>query len=275
MASVNNNTSQQVYNIREDEDLLSSVASIACVLMQRGLWVAGYSDSGEVLTIHTYSYNNNKAVWELDLFEHLFANEGLFAAKDKVKAAFICSSRNMIVPAELYNEKEAMEWFRRIHLTESGDEIGAVDFGKEESKYLMAVPMGIPALVKIHFKQAAILPLPLYHFANPGAGQHLHCTLMPGQAIISLHYNRNLQWHHMIDYTSAEDVAYAIKHYFRENNIDAGAATIVCDAASGAEFDIIRELYRYFPALDTGDGSSINARWGGAVSLANQLLACV
>jgi hypothetical protein len=52
MAKPDNNTYEQVYNIKEDASVTSSVTSIICVLVQRGILAAGFDSSGTLLTLH-------------------------------------------------------------------------------------------------------------------------------------------------------------------------------------------------------------------------------
>jgi hypothetical protein len=275
MAAINNkNTNQQVYNVREDEQLLSQIAHVTCLLMQRGLWIAGYNDNKELLTIHFNSHSNNKPVWEIDFFEHLFGNEPLLAAKDKVKAVFICSGRDMVVPNELYNNAEATAWLKKVHFVENTDEVIVTPLQNEKAQHLMAVPNTIPALIKINFRNAAILPFPMHHFSNSGGGDlKVHCAILPAQAYVTVHNNNQLLWYQLFDYTVSDDIAYNIKHFLRENNIESEGIAIICDATTRAEFEILRDLQRYFYCT-TADSGKISARWDASISLANQLLSC-
>jgi hypothetical protein len=105
---VNYNTKEQVYNVRENDALAAQVASVICVLVQRGLLIAGFSVTNELLTMQYNGYNRNRPVWELDFFEHIFANEDILAEKGKIKGVFISSDKNLVVPEELFNEEEAI-----------------------------------------------------------------------------------------------------------------------------------------------------------------------
>ncbi len=116
MTAINNNTYEQVYYAHDDEGAMARVAHVICVLVRRGLMIAGFNNNKELLTIHYTGYSTNKAVWELDFFEHLFANEPLLIARDKVKGVFICSEKNLVVPGDLYDEREATRWLHAATL---------------------------------------------------------------------------------------------------------------------------------------------------------------
>ncbi|GAA4469773.1 hypothetical protein GCM10023093_29800 [Nemorincola caseinilytica] len=276
MAAANTNKNEQVYNIREDEQLLSRVALVVCVLTRRELYIAGLSITKELLTIHYYAYNANKPVWETGFFEQLFANEPLLLVREKVKGIFIASDRELIVPDELYNEAEAIRWLHRLHFIEQNDVIRSHPLENDKATYMLAVPLNIAELIKINFKKAAVLPLPAYHFGErPAQSLHLQLCFGNGQVAVTLHNYSQLLWHRYIEYTSAEDVAFAIRAHCRENYIDPAKLTITCNALSAAEYDVINELSAYFQVVKAGNGLTIHARWDPAITLANQLLECV
>ena len=276
MATINYNTNEQVYNVKEDEGLSSRVALVACVLLQRGIYVAGFSITKELLTIHYSGYNKNKPVWELDFFEHVFNNEPLLAVREMVKAVFICSDKNIIVPDELYAENDAAKWLRHIHFVETKDVVTAFPLTEENAHYLMAAPIAITELIKITCKHAEILPLPIYQFHNSQKQAfHLQCCITAEQVCLTLHNNNQLMWHRVFSYSRAEDIVYEIKLYCRENNMESEKLAVVCNAMSAGEYAVINELTQYFPWLKTGNGRTITGLWDPAVSLANQLFACV
>ncbi len=276
MGTINYNTNEQVYNVREDDTLSSRVALVICVLVQRGILMAGFSISKELLTIQYKGYNKNKPVWELDFFEHVFANEPILAIKEKVKGVFICSDKNIVVPNELYIEQEAKNWLKHIHFVEAGDVITSYPLTDEKANFLQAVPLNITELIKINFKHAEVLPLSIYQFRNPQKHPlHLQCCLSHEQVCISMHNNSQLLWHKVFGYTSAEDIAFAINLYCKENNIDPAGLSVMCNSLSAAEFDRINELTQYFPAISAGNDRTITTSWDPAISLAHQLFACV
>lgn len=272
----NNNTYEQVYNVTEDESLLSRIGMVICVLVQRGLFVAGYSSSKELLTIHFTGYRKTRPVWALDFFEHLFANEPLLAARDKVKGVFICSDKHLIVPDALYDENEAKNWLKRIHFIERTDVINVHHLEDDNANYLFAAPLNITELIKINFKKAPILPLAAYHFRDAQQKSlYLQCCVMNDQVCASLHNYSQLLWHRIFSYSCAEDIAYDIKHLCVENNISPSKITLMCDSLSAAEHPVLNQLSQYFSGIRSGDGHHITTNWDPAIALAHQLLACV
>ena len=272
----NNNTYEQVYNLTEDESLLSQVGEVICVLVQRGLLIAGFSYAKELLTLHYTGYNKNKPVWALDFFEHLFANEILFTSHDKVKGVFICSDKNLIVPDDLYEAKEAKNWLKNIHFIEPDDVVLSQHLEEDKANYLFAVPVKITELIKINFKKAAVLPMPVYHFRDTQQKSlYLQCCVTGEQVCATLHNYGQLLWHKVFYYACAEDIAYDIKHLCMENNISPSKITIMCNTISAAEYQVLNELSQYFPGIKSGNGYTISANWDPAISLAQQLIACV
>jgi hypothetical protein len=269
-------TYEQIYNVREDEMLSSRVALVISVLLPRGLMIAGFSITKELQTIHYAGYSNTKPVWELDFFEQLFATEPLLTVREKVKGIFVSSHKNLIVPDELYTEVAATDWLRKLHYVEQQDVVTAYTLENDKATYLHAVPTYINELIKINFRKAVVLPLSDYHFAvRQVQSLHMQCCLSNEQITATLHNYSQLLWHQIIDYSTAEDIAYALKLLCKENYIDPAKLNITCNCVSGAEYDVVNELTQYFPNLKAGNGLTIHARWEPAISLANQLLACV
>jgi len=276
MVATKINTNEQVYNVREDDSLSSQVAHVICVVLQRGLLAAGFGADKGLLMLHYTGYNNNKPVWELDFFEHLFLQEPLFTDREKVKGVFVLSDKNLVIPNDLYDENEAGSWLGRIHFTEPNDVILSYSLEEDNAQYIFSVPMSITELVKINFRKAALLPLPVYYFKNANKqGLYLQCLITGEQVCATLHNYSQLLWHRIFDYTSAEDIAFAINQLCIENHISPSDVSLNCNTTSAAEYDVLNELSRYFPALKDGSGGTIHARWDTAVSLAQQLFVCV
>ena len=273
---VNYNTNEQVYNAKGDKSVATRVALVICVLVQRGLYIAGFSAANELLTIQYTGYNKNKPVWEIDFFEHIFNTDPIFAKKEQVAGVFISSDKNLVVPNDLYSEDNAVTWLSRIHFIETNDVIYTYPLANEQATYLLAAPVSITELVKINFQHAEILPLSIYQFrSRHTSSYHMQLCISSEQVCITLHNDSQLLWHRVSGYTSAEEIVYIINNYCLENNIDPAQLNVACNGTSASEFDRINELSQYFPGLKAGDGSDISMIWDGAISLAQQLLTCV
>lgn len=276
MASNNNNTFEQVYNVQEDDSISSRVALVVCVLVQRGIVIAGFSITKELLTIHYTGYKKNKPIWDLDFFEHVIAQEPLLGVREMIKGVFICSEKNIIIPNALYDEKEAKKWLNQIHYTEIKDAVDSYSLEEDKAKYLHAVPVKITELMKINFRKAPILPLANYHFRNTRQQSlYLQCCITNEQVCATLHNYSQLLWHRIFDYTCAEDIAYEIKHLCMENNISPSKISMMCNTISAAEHDILNDLSQYFPGIKSGNGRTMSAPWDAPMALAHQLLECV
>jgi len=270
------NTYEQVYNIKEDEGLPARVALVVCVLLQRGLFIAGFSITKELLTIHYSGYNANRPVWDIGFFEQVFASEPLLTTREKIKGVFVSSSKNMVVPDELYGEAEAKSWLKRLFYIEARDLINILQLENDKARYVYATPVDVAELIKINFKKALLLPLAAYHFdTDQVQSLHLQCCISSEQVVATLHNYSQLLWHKAFDYSCAEDIAYEIRHLCKENYIDAAKLNVACNAFSAAEYDVINELTQYFPGIKAGNGRTLHAQWDPAIFLAAQLLECV
>jgi hypothetical protein len=276
MTAINNNNYGQVYNIREDEALHTRVALVICLMIPRGMLVAGFSITKELLTIQYAGYNKNKPVWAVDFFEQLFASEPLLTAREKVKGIFISNNKNIIVPDELYTEQDAKNWLKHLYFVEAGDTINIFPLDSDKARYLYAIPVDIAELIKINFRKTPLVPLPFHHFNMEQVHSlYLQCTITADQVTATLHNYSQLLWHKVFDYSCAEDIAYEIKLLCKENYIDAAKLNIVCNTLCASEYDIVNNLTQYFPGIKAGNGLAIHERWDPAISLVHQLSECV
>jgi hypothetical protein len=276
MAAKNTNAFEQVYNVREEENLLGRVALVVCAVTQREVFVAGFSITKELLTIHYTTYNSNRPVWELDFFEQVFASEPLLAVREKVKGVFVGSVKNMIVPDELYNEAAAAQWLQRLFFIERNDAVAAFALSNDKAMYVQSIPLYMAELIKINFRKSVVLPLSAYQFGErPAQTLHLQLCVGSSHTVATLHNYSQLLWHKFIDYATAEDIAWAIRLHCKENYIDANKLNITCNALSAAEYDVVTGLSAYFPHIKAGNGLTIHNLWDPAITLANQLAECV
>ena len=276
MAATNNNINQQVYNAREDESLLNDMAHVICILAQRALVIAAYDSNGALLTSHYTDYKNNLPVWGLDFFEHQFINEPLLKDQSKVKAVFLGGEKHLIVPDDLYDKTQALEWMRKIHFVEPKDLVQAWDLTDDKAQYMLASPISIAELIKIYFKNAEVLPLSIYQFDNaPADDAHISCCITNEQVYATFYRNKELLWHQCFDYTTAEDIAYHLKVRCHESKMAAWNVMLHCTALNATAFDVVNELSQYFSRFTIGAADVTDYRWAPAVSLLQQLYQCV
>lgn len=267
---------EQVYNLHEDSTLLSSVASVICVLVPRGLLLAGFDEAGEVLALHFSGYGDHRPIWQLDFFEHLFSTEPLLAVKSKVKGVFLSSHKTMVVPQELYTEQEAKAWLNKVFQQEPIERFGMAEVAKDKVVIAHMVPTHISELARINFKNVKELPLMASNFAGKDAQSlQLCCCFTGNDAILTLHNYSQLLWHTVTPYSSAADIAYLVMHHCKLNYIDHNKLSVVCNTMQGTEFEMLNELSRYFPGLRSGEGEPIANRWEPVIALANRLKSCV
>jgi hypothetical protein len=275
--SANNNLNQQIYNVHSGDELQGQVSCVICVLMPRGLIVAGFSDRGDLLMIRHNNYKKSLPTWILDFYEHQFINEPLLSAPQKVVAVFVATDNGFIVPEVLYDTATAEKWMKKIHFVESNEVITVHNLREDNARYLFAWPAAIKSLVTRYFSKARIAPFPAYQFYKPYKSEaSLLCCITNEQVYATLYNNRNLTWHQSFNYETAEDIAYRIKLLCQQNNIDADQMEFQCTMTSKELYDTLIDLTQYFPELKDGSGniSTSDKSWTGTIYLLQQLFAC-
>jgi len=265
----------RVYNVHGDDLVLSKIADVICVLMQRGVLICGFNDQNIPVSIHYNEYKKNLPLWILDFFEHQFINDPLLSDAEKVKAVFIGDNRNLIIPEKLYIEDEATDWLSKIHFIEQEDIVEEYPLTEENAYYLMACSTGMRELIKIYFKKAVWRPLADYQFQNNTGkkNENLHCCITPEQVFATLYHGGKLQWHQVFDYETAEDIAYYLLLLCKETGIDATTLAIEPVATSPVVSDTLDTLSQFFPGV-TASNAKNNTVWEPVIYLLQQLHAC-
>jgi hypothetical protein len=277
LEGANTSSNQQIYNVHSADSLMTQVVQVICVLMPRGLIVAGFSERGDLLMIRYNDYKKSLPTWILDFYEHQFINEPLLSQPEKITAAFVASDKGFIVPEVLYDATTAEKWMKKIHFVE-GSEVMAVHHLREDGAYYMfAWPAAIKSLMIRYFPKARIYPFATYQFYKPYKSESsLQCCITSEQVFATLYSNRNLAWHQIFSYETAEDIAYHIKLLCQKTNLDPEKVTLQCTMTSKGLYNTLSELTQYFPDLKDGSGNvGANDRtWTGAIHLLQQLYAC-
>ena len=272
----NSNTLTQVYYVGEEEVSPSAVHLVICIFIQRGFLVAGFNSQKELLTIHYSGYEQDKIVWESEFFHNIVSSHPLLEDPQKVRAAFILSDKNMIVPNDLYKDNHAKSWLKHIHFIEEDDVVESYPLDQERAMYMMAFPSQLRDLIKNKLPNALIQPMALYQFIKtPKIGLCLQCCVTNNQVCATLHIDGNLLWHKVFEYAAAEDIVFEGKYLCKENNYFATKLTILCNALTGAEYSVLSDYSQYYPAMKSGEGNRIHSNWDAPTALVQQLLTCV
>ena len=275
MGTENQDVYRQVYNAREDDNILAWTEYVSCVFTRRGLLAAAFNASNDLLSMHYAGYGGERPAWELDFFEPLFAHEPLLMKHDLIRKVSFFTERTIVVPDELYERDAAENWLRQIHFIEPGDVIEHYSLAEQQINYIYAIPKNIRELVNINSNKATIIPVQAYQSVHGSALQtYLQCLVSAEQACVSLYRFNLLLWQKVFDYSTAEDIAYEAGVVCREHNIDAQKLTVAFNALTAAEYAIANDLSQYFTAVTTGGGHTIKSVWSPALSLIKQLSSC-
>lgn len=275
MATENQNMYRQVYNAREDEHLLSWTDHVVCIMMRRGVMAAAFNSSGEILSMHYTAYGKDRAVWSLDFFEQLFAQEPLLMKKDKITSIFFCSEQNVIIPSALYDAAEADKWLKQVHFLEPTDCVEHYHLKQDNAHYVYAIPVQMRELVKINCPNARFAPLAAYQLAPRNHFTMLQCCITAEQACVTFHHKNELLWHKIFDISAADDIAFEIAALCSEHKLTADKQTLHCNAISATEYSVANDLSQYFSRIVAGNGTTIDGLWHPALSLMKQLETCV
>lgn len=276
MSDVTNSTTNQAFNVREDENLASQVARVIIILMPRAFMAAGYDIDGQLLTVRRSDYTTNHTPWILDFYENHFLYEPLLANTRKVIAAFVANEHSVLVPAELYDEKEATTWLKNMYFIESNEAVSAHLLETEQVYYISAYPAALKSLVWRYFPARKVMPLATYQFQRAAQMADLmHCCISKADATATLYKDGKLQWHQVFKYETAEDIAYQLRLALKLHHM-AEDTPLQVSATNPDSSETINYLTQYFPHLLEGDNEKPagDPSWIATVYLLQQLYTC-
>ena len=266
------------YRANEHDTVLSEVCDIYCVLMPRALLIAGFSEDGQVVLVRYNSYAATDPPWVPGFFEHEFITEKLLGVPQQVKALFIGSCEELIIPNALYEERAARTWMESLQAICPDDVLYSHTLESADARYTFAVPARIDKLLHRYFGHTHIIPVAAYQFYKPNASAKylLQCFITQDTVIATLHSGGKLLWHQQFGYSTIEDIAWQAAHLCRELHIQRIDLRLECTLLSEDRYELIPELERFFPKIKWYSNDSIDkGPWTPVLYLLQQLYACV
>jgi hypothetical protein len=272
---INNHIVRRQYLAHKGEDLLSQVQKVVCLVTPNSFISAGYHPSGEVLLVN--SARQDRFAWDAKFVEYELLNDVLFAAPELIKSIFVASTKNMMIPDELFQDKETAQlWLQKIYHCEANEELNVTHFDSNQLYCTYAFERSIQEVFDRYTTNVKVLPLTLTHFKNK-MSDVVQCTIVDGFAKATLHHKNQLLWHQTFEYETAEDILYQLTAACQEHQIDIQEYLLSFTTASIEEYPIFKGLKQYFPnfkSTKTGIADIIAPEWSSTVFLFQQLYGC-
>lgn len=270
---INSNIEKQVYAADKKGNLLQQVDKVFVCISGHSMHVAGFSSSGEVLTIRCHPYDEKP-----DFFERNITNEPLLTHTGKVSHIFVTSVKQLIVPKNIYRTEAAAEWLNNLHFIGKDEVVHEFPLRDDKAQYLYAVPLSTRDLLIRYFPKAKIVPFAAHQFNKSyKTAQVLQCSFTAAEAYLTLYKDRKLHWHKVCEYTNVEDIAYQVKLLCSQQDLNEEQLAIICAADTNILTRRIHDLFSYLPNLKIGTGriDAEEGPWKAPVYLFQQLYSCV
>lgn len=267
----------QTYRANEHDTVLSEVAAVICVLMPRALLVAGIDEGGQVVMARNSSYPKDHAAWDADFFEHELMNETLLGVPQQVRAVFVGTTEELLVPQELFEADATRSWMKSLHAMCPDDAVHNQPISAIDAQQCFAVPVKIEKLLHRYFADTPIRHVSTYQFHKPPTEAPYLFQLLISQEHVfaSLHATGKLLWHQQFGFQSQEDIAWQIARICRELQIQRTDLRLQVSMMSSDLFEIGPELERYYPRIRWNSGlSATQEHWAPVLYLLQQLYAC-
>jgi len=277
MSSATSAGNQISYRNSQHATVLSEINAVICVLFPRAILVAGFDAAG-ILRLAQYNYlDADMPAWHLDFFQHDFINEKLMGVPQQLKAIFIGTEDELIIPNDVFEEALAKDWLRNLRAVCPDDVFKTFELKDAGAQYTYNLSGRMDKLLHRYFGQTPILPLAAYQFHKPNTGKEhlLSCVITESLFVGSLFQLGKLQWHRQFSYNTIEDIAWELVNLCKELHIGANDLVLECGIIRKDSYDFALELERYFPAIrwSADEGKDLDP-WSPFVYLAQQLYAC-
>ena len=268
---------QYTYRAHDRDTLLSEIATVQLILLPRALASAGFSDDGKVLMVQYTGYEAMHGDWGCDFFEHQFMTEPLLGVPQQVKAVYVGSPAQLIIPNALYDEKETRGWLRELYPILESDWITSYEGVADDVQYRMAVPQAVHKLLERYFGHTAVLPLAAIHLYKPNAGVAFNaaCIITDELAFATLRKAGKLLWHKVFDWEKPEDIAWQLATACREYGMPLKVMRVEAAIISENRYDTLLELETLFPNIIWATHAlPEQGHWGPVLYAMQQLYAC-
>ncbi|MFA6149703.1 MAG: DUF3822 family protein [Chitinophagaceae bacterium] len=276
-SDINNHILRRQYTAHKGDDLLSQVHKVICIVTPRSFISAGFHPSGEVLVVNSSQLDAKH--WNSSFIEYELLNDPLLAAPELIKSVFVVSTKNIIIPDELYSdEANASHWLKSIFHCEADEKMAVYPFEKSELHISYSFPKCIEEIFSKYTNDLKILPLNMIHFKNSIAVENLlQCTISDCFAIATLHHHKKLHWQQTFEYESPEDIAYKLSSACNHFGVDLLSYPLSVSSTSIEHHSTLKKLYHYMPSLQskkTGISDLISPEWSATIHLFQQLYSC-
>lgn len=270
-SDLNKNITRTDYQAHSGDTILSEVKSIICVAMPGAMVAAGYDEKGNVLLIH--GARDTQPVWSAAFIEHELLNDPLLLVPEMIKAVFIVSDKNLIIPSELFSDAAiARKWMSDIFHCEHGNKLELHNMEAAQSWCCFEYPEEIQQIFNKYIHGVKLLPINYLHFrCSKHANNKIQCSVLYGSAVATLYHNGILHWHQTFEYETAEDIAYRLALACRSFNIDHHSYKVEFTSLSNDLQPFLNRLREFFP-----EGTeNVAADYGTTITLFQQLYSCV
>lgn len=274
--TTNNHVQQSQYAASRAQVSGGSISRVLCLLEPKAILVAGLNAQGEVFSAR--SYTNDGPAWEIDFFTSICRNELLLRDIKMVKAVFVATQKQLLVPDALYQQEQAATMLRHCFHIAQDETIFTADANPDKAKILYALPNDLSAMIQEVFGKAPVIPVTadLGCKTDKTVSFHADCLLTQDKAFASLRINGQLHWHQVFDFANAEDIAYQLAAACRQNKVAIADLHIHSMSTHESLITVITELETYYPKIKYSGSNMVTEerQWLPVLYLLQQMNLC-
>jgi len=268
MSLIKHEILQPVRHFNVHDDPLTNIETLHLVLWPGGLCIAGYDAEGKVLTAKAYTFPSG----DIAAVESIFVNDPLVAGPQPVTHTWIAESRQLVVPAHLYEAEAAASWLSSFHFIEAGEQIRAAAVARHlPATVVYPVADKLELLLEKYFAESRTEPLSAMLLCQQpqASGSYADIVFLDQTVLLTVHSSGKMLVHRVAEMGNVHNLVYMLAAICQEYNIPQKELGVHCSGLC-LEKTTVPELREFFPGLSCADTAQ-----DILFTLLNRQLSCV
>ncbi len=203
---MNKKYTYKVWQMNQDEKTILQIVNTHLILWDKGCCFIGYTNEKTVVMAKYFVFEHDIQVTDL---EGIFMDEPIFGGEEPVTNIWLCTTRQSIIPKQLYKESLSKDWIRKVYYIGPDEIIIAIPLLKPAGYITFPIENSLHSFVADWFPNAIIDNIVNASFSD-NQSQNMTLCIMPNIATLATFDTKQLLQYVVFEYTNADEILYKI-----------------------------------------------------------------